>query len=92
MQNTTVFQIGDFVMENIRNIEAEIRASKLADSCRATLEELYEQGHDPESALFEALRIVPLDTIITRQCAFAIMYLEMHRRVVSGEVPDYVTQ
>ena len=47
---------------------------------------------DPESALFETLRIVPLDTIITRQCAFAIMYLEMHRRVVSGEVPDYVTQ
>ena len=79
-------------MKDAYNIEAEIRASKLADSCRATLEELYKQGHDPESALYETLRIVPLDSIITRQCAFAIMYLEMHRRVVSGEVPDYVTQ
>ena len=77
------------MFNNLHNREQMERdAKELAKFCRETLKCMYREGYSPESALMEMIKFVPLKSMgpITKQCAFAILYLETQRRILAGEV------
>jgi len=73
-------------LHNRKQLERD--AQEVAKSCRQALKFMYREGYSPESALMEMMKFVPLKSMgpITKQCAFAILYLETQRRILAGEV------
>ena len=77
-------------LHNRKQLERDAR--QLAKSCRQALKFMYREGYSPERALIEMIQFVPSKATrpITKQCAFAILYLETQRRIYAGEVSKYV--
>ena len=77
------------MFNNLHNRKkTEREAKELAKFCHETLKCMYRNDYTPESALMDMINFVPLKSMgpITKQCAFAILYLETQRRILAGEV------
>ena len=70
--------------------KAEKEAKNLSRFVRTQLNELYKAGLSPMDALMETIpiEIVQLHKVgpLTRECAYAILFLETKRRIFEREV------
>jgi len=75
---------------NVRNAEKD--AKRLAKFCRKQLKKMFNAGMSPEDVLLETIDYVPLPSMgpITREDAYAILFLETKRRITSREDLQYV--
>lgn len=71
---------------------AEKDAKRLAKFCRKHLNKMLKAGLSPEEILLEAIDYVPLPSLgpITKEDAYAILFLETKRRITSSEEARYV--
>ena len=75
---------------NVRNAEKD--AKRLAKFCRKQLKKMSNAGMSPEDILLETIDYVPLPSMgpITREDAYAILFLETKRRITAREDLQYV--
>jgi len=75
---------------DVRNAEKD--AKRLAKFCRKQLKKMFNAGMSPEDVLLETIDYVPLPSMgpITREDAYAILFLETKRRITSREDLQYV--
>lgn len=71
---------------------AEKDAKRLAKFCRKHLKKMLRAGLSPEQVLLEAIDYVPLPAMgpITKEDAYAILFLETKRRITAKEELQYV--
>lgn len=70
--------------------KAEKEAKRLSRFCRTQLNDMFKAGLSPLDALMETIpiEIVQLHKVgpLTRECAYAILFLETKRRIFEKEV------